>query len=63
MQDAEDLLQALANDEKAEMFYQSLNKTNKFAINFRLQTAKKPETRAKRLQEILKMLKEGKKFH
>jgi len=63
MQDAEDLLQALAKDEKATMFYQSLNKTNKFAINFRLQTAKKPETRAKRLLEILAMLKEERKFH
>lgn len=63
MQDAEDLLQALANDEKAAMFYQSLNKSNKFAINFRLQTAKKPETRAKRLYDILAMLKEERKFH
>ena len=63
MQDAEDLLQELAKDKKAEIFYQSLNKTNKFAINFRLQTAKKPETRAKRIQEIVAMLKEGKKLH
>nr|WP_237249558.1 YdeI/OmpD-associated family protein [Sphingobacterium faecale] len=53
MQDAEDLLQELAKDKEAETFYQSLSKTNKFAINFRLQTAKKPETRAKRLREIL----------
>lgn len=53
MQDAEDLLQELAKDKGAEAFYQSLSKTNKFAINFRLQTAKKPETRAKRLREIL----------
>lgn len=53
MQDAEDLLQELAKDKEAEAFYQSLSKTNKFAINFRLQTAKKPETRAKRLREIL----------
>ncbi len=63
MQDAEDLMQALAKDKKATMFYQSLNKTNKFAINFRLQTAKKPETRAKRLLDILTMLKEERKFH
>lgn len=53
MQDAEDLLQELAKDKEAEAFYQSLSKTNKFVINFRLQTAKKPETRAKRLREIL----------
>jgi hypothetical protein len=51
--DAEDLLQELAKDKEAETFYQSLSKTNRFAINFRLQTAKKPETRVKRLREIL----------
>lgn len=63
MQDAEDLLKELANDNAAKAFYESLNKTNKFTINFRLQTAKKPETRAKRLQAILQMLKEGKEFY
>ncbi len=63
MQEAEDLLTELKKDKSAEAFYQSLNKTNKFAINFRLQTAKKPETRSKRLNEIIQMMKDGKKFH
>lgn len=63
MQDDEDLLQALAKDKKAEMYYHSLNKSNKFAINFRLQTAKKPETKTKRLLEIIAMLKDERKFH
>lgn len=63
MQDDEDLLKELKKDIVAFDFFQSLNKTNKFVINFRLQTAKKPETRAKRMKEILTMLKEGKKFH
>ena len=60
---AEDFLKELKKHKTANAFYASLNKTNKFAINFRLQTAKKPETRVKRMQEILAMLKEGKKFH
>lgn len=63
MQDAEDLLNELKKDKEANAFYESLNKSNKFAINFRLQTAKKPETRTKRMNEILKMLKAKKKFH
>ena len=63
MTDDEELLKELKKDKAALAFYQSLNKTNKFAINFRLQTAKKPETRAKRMNEIVAMMKVGKKFH
>jgi uncharacterized protein YdeI (YjbR/CyaY-like superfamily) len=37
--------------------------TNLYSIAYRLQTAKKPETREKRMNAILKMMKEGKKFH
>lgn len=63
MQDDVELLHELKKDKVAENFYHTLNKTNKFAINFRLQTAKKPETKAKRMNEIVQMMKEGKKFH
>jgi uncharacterized protein YdeI (YjbR/CyaY-like superfamily) len=34
-----------------------------YAIVYRLQTAKKPETRAKRMKMILEMLERGEKFH
>lgn len=63
MQDAEDLMNELHKYPEALAFYHSLNKTNKFAIHFRLQTAKKPETRAKRMNMILQMLRKKKKFH
>jgi len=63
MQEDTELLTELNKDKIALAFYKSLNKTNKFAINFRLQTAKKPETKAKRLNEIVQMMKERKKFH
>lgn len=59
----EDFLAELKNDEKAYAFFQTLNKANLYAIAWRLQTAKKPETRAKRMSAILTMLAEGKKFH
>jgi uncharacterized protein YdeI (YjbR/CyaY-like superfamily) len=59
----EDFLQQLAKNKKAKAFFDGLNKTNLYAIAWRLQTAKKPETREKRLKEIIEMMKEGKKFH
>ncbi len=59
----DDLLLALAKNKKAEQFFKSLNKANVYAIAWRLQTAKKPETRQKRMDLILAMLKKGEKFH
>ena len=48
---------------QAAAFFENLNKTNKYAIAWRLQTAKKPETREKRKKEIIEMLARGEKFH
>jgi uncharacterized protein YdeI (YjbR/CyaY-like superfamily) len=59
----EDFLQMLSVNEKAKSFFDGLNKTNIYAIAWRLQTAKKHETREKRLHEILEMLSNGRKFH
>jgi uncharacterized protein YdeI (YjbR/CyaY-like superfamily) len=53
----------LAKNKKAEAFFKTLNKTNVFSIVWRLQTAKKPKTREKRMTAILEMLKKGEKFH
>jgi uncharacterized protein YdeI (YjbR/CyaY-like superfamily) len=58
-----DLLKALAGHKAALAFFKSLNKANLFAISYRLQTAKKPETRARRLGLIVQMMKDGKRFH
>jgi uncharacterized protein YdeI (YjbR/CyaY-like superfamily) len=59
----EDFLAALSRDKRAKAFFESLNKSNLYAIAYRLQTAKKPETREKRLAMILGMLAAGKAFH
>ena len=59
----EDFLNELAKDKKAEAFFKTLNKTNIYSIVWRLQTAKKPETRNKRMKAILEMLHKGEKFH
>jgi uncharacterized protein YdeI (YjbR/CyaY-like superfamily) len=59
----EDFLEALEKNAEAKAFFNTLTKTNRFAIAFRLHTAKKPETRQKRFDAILAMLKKGEKFH
>jgi uncharacterized protein YdeI (YjbR/CyaY-like superfamily) len=53
----------LSKDSKAKTFYDSLNKTNKYAICWRLQTAIKPETKERRKKIILELLSRGEKFH
>jgi uncharacterized protein YdeI (YjbR/CyaY-like superfamily) len=58
----EDFLKELSKNKKAEEFFKSLNKTNLFSIGFRLQTAKKQETREKRMKEIIEKLAKGEKL-
>ena len=58
-----DFLIKLAKNKKAETFFKTLNKTNIYSIVWRLQTAKKPETRHRRMKTILEMLEKGEKFH
>ncbi len=59
----DDFLKALSKLPKAGKFFQTLNKANTYAIAWRLQTAKKPETRERRMKIILEMLGKGEKFH
>lgn len=58
-----DFLNELSKNKKARAFFDTLNRTNLYAIGWRLQTAKTPETRNKWKEKILKMMSEGKKFH
>jgi uncharacterized protein YdeI (YjbR/CyaY-like superfamily) len=51
-----DLELALKARPKAKQFFLSLNAQNRYAILFRLQTAKKPETRQRRLDKFMEML-------
>lgn len=59
----DDFLAELARNRKAHTFFKTLDKTNLYSIVYRLQTAKKPETREKRKQTIIAMLARGEKFH
>jgi len=58
-----DFLTALRRNKKAQAFFESLNKANRYAIAYRLQTAKKPETKQRRVEMILAMLDKGEAFH
>jgi len=58
-----DFLAALKKDPGAYRFYKTLNRANTYAIAWRLQTAKKPETRARRMATLLAMLSRGEKLH
>jgi uncharacterized protein YdeI (YjbR/CyaY-like superfamily) len=59
----DDFIQELSKNEKAFQFFESLNKTNKYTIGWRLQTAINIETREKRLKEIVAMMEKEQKFH
>ena len=63
MQIPADFLKEITGDKKAKAFFETLNRANRYAIGYRLQTAKTPETLAHRKTAIVEMLKAGKSFH
>src|SRR5579872_6416990 len=58
-----EFVKELARNAKARQFYATLNKANLFSIAYRLQTAKRPETKIKRIKQIIDMLARGEKLH
>ena len=58
-----DLQVALDAQPKAAAFFSTLNAANRYAVLWRVQTAKKPETRAKRIETLVAMLARGEKIH
>ncbi len=59
----EDFLAELAKHDRAAAFFATLDKRNTFPVAYRLQTARTPATRAKRMQAIIEMLDRGERFH
>lgn len=51
-----DFLAALENTLKAKQFYEKLTKSNRYAIAYGLESAKKPETRQRRFEKFMDML-------
>jgi len=58
-----DLQAALDANKKAAKFFATLDSRNRFAVLFRTQGAKKPETRARRIAQFVEMLAKGEKIH
>jgi uncharacterized protein YdeI (YjbR/CyaY-like superfamily) len=58
-----ELAAALAGNRKAKAFFDTLDRTNRYAFCWRVQTAKKPETRIARAEKFVAMLARGEKLH
>jgi uncharacterized protein YdeI (YjbR/CyaY-like superfamily) len=59
----DDLQSALDAHPKAKEFFATLNSANRYAILFRIQTAKRAETRAKKIQHFINMLERHEVIH
>jgi uncharacterized protein YdeI (YjbR/CyaY-like superfamily) len=54
----DDFQAALDSNPTANAFFATLNKQNRYAILWKIQTAKKADTRAKRIQQFIEMLEQ-----
>ncbi|MEV6162347.1 YdeI/OmpD-associated family protein [Streptomyces sp. NPDC052052] len=59
----DDLAEALAANPAAAEFFATLDGRNRYAVVYRVQDVKKPETRVRRIEKYVAMLAEQKKFH
>jgi uncharacterized protein YdeI (YjbR/CyaY-like superfamily) len=59
----DDLAAALARVPRAQAFFATLDASNRYAILWRVQTAKKPETRARRIAELVAKLARHELIH
>jgi len=58
-----DLVQALAGEPKAKAMFERLSRQNRYAILYRIATAKRADTRARRIQQFVAMLARGETIH
>jgi uncharacterized protein YdeI (YjbR/CyaY-like superfamily) len=54
-----DLAEALAAEPKAQAMFEILTRQNRYAVLYRIETAKRPETRQRRIQTFVEMLARG----
>lgn len=59
----DDLQKLLNKNRKAKTFFESLDSRNRYAILFRIHTAKKAETRSRRIEQFVGMLERGEKVY
>jgi uncharacterized protein YdeI (YjbR/CyaY-like superfamily) len=58
-----ELAAALAKNRKAKSFFEKLDRTNRYAFCWRVQSAKKSETKIARVKKLVAMLARGEKIH
>jgi uncharacterized protein YdeI (YjbR/CyaY-like superfamily) len=58
-----DLQRELDSNDAAREFFATLDSANRYAILYRLDDAKKPETRERRLRKFVAMLERGERIH
>jgi uncharacterized protein YdeI (YjbR/CyaY-like superfamily) len=58
-----DLADALARNARAKAFFETLDSANRYAILYRVQTAKRPETRADRIERFVGMCARHETLH
>jgi uncharacterized protein YdeI (YjbR/CyaY-like superfamily) len=59
----DDLQRELDANPAAERFFATLDSANRYAILYRVEEAKRPETRARRIEKFVAMLAAGEKIH
>lgn len=59
----EDFVIELNKNSVAKAFFETLDSRNRYSILFRIKSAKKQETRMKRIQEFIMMLEKGEKIY
>jgi uncharacterized protein YdeI (YjbR/CyaY-like superfamily) len=59
----DDLRRALDANEAAARFFETLDAQNRYAVLYRVQDAKRPETRARRIAQFVDMLARGETLH
>jgi uncharacterized protein YdeI (YjbR/CyaY-like superfamily) len=59
----DDLQQALEENPGAKAFFATLDSRNRYAVLYRVQDAKRPETRARRIAAFIAMLNEQRKLY
>jgi uncharacterized protein YdeI (YjbR/CyaY-like superfamily) len=58
-----DLAAALARNARAQAFFETLDSANRYAILYRIQTAKTPETRSERIERFVAMCARHERIH
>ncbi len=59
----DDFAAALRANKRAQAMFKKLNSANRYAFLYRIETAKRADTRARRISQFVEMLARGETFH